>query len=159
MIKKKTGDGSLFFFVLCTKAGGDILRAILIYGGDDKKLELFAKKIFSAIERKGNELKVIKIGRGITAGNFAPYEFIFVGCPVLSVFKGKLPSELVDFVKRCAGLERKKTIAFIIPQLMGNDKTLKNLMSLLESKGSFIVDFRQIRDIDKDSELLASRLK
>jgi len=30
------------------------LRAILIYGGDDKKLELFAKKIFSAIERKGN---------------------------------------------------------------------------------------------------------
>jgi len=135
------------------------LRAILIYGGDDKKLELFAKKIFSAIERKGNELKVIKIGRGITAGNFAPYEFIFVGCPVLSVFKGKLPSELVDFVKRCAGLERKKTIAFIIPQLMGNDKTLKNLMSLLESKGSFIIDFKQIRDIDKDSELLASRMK
>ena len=135
------------------------MRAILIYGGDDKKLELFAKKIFSAIERKGNELKVIKIGRGITAGNFAPYEFIFVGCPVLSVFKGKLPSELVDFVKRCAGLERKKTIAFIIPQLMGNDKTLKNLMSLLESKGSFIIDFKQIRDIDKDSELLASRMK
>jgi len=135
------------------------LRAILIYGGDDKKLELFAKKIFSAIERKGNKLKVIKVGRGITADNLVPYEFIFVGCPVLSVFKGKLPSELVDFVKRCAGLERKKTIAFIIPQLMGNDKTLKNLMSLLESKGSFIIDFKQIRDIDKDSELLASRMK
>jgi len=135
------------------------LRAALIYGGDDKKLELFAKKIFSAIERKGNELKVIKVERGITAGNLSPYEFIFVGCPVLSMFKGKLPSELTDFFKRCAGLERKKIITFIIPRLIGNDKTLKNLMSLLESKGSFIVDFRQIRDIDKDSELLASRLK
>ncbi|MGB6607999.1 MAG: hypothetical protein WBF28_09340 [Atribacterota bacterium] len=135
------------------------MRAALIYGGDDKKLELFAKKIFSAIERKGNELKVIKVERGITAGNLSPYEFIFVGCPVLSMFKGKLPSELTDFIKRCAGLERKKTITFIIPRLIGNDKTLKNLMSLLESKGSFIVDFRQIRDIDKDSELLASRLK
>jgi len=135
------------------------LRAALIYGGDDKKLELFTKKIFSAIERKGNELKVIKVGRGITAGNLSPYEFIFVGCPVLSMFKGKLPSELINYIKQCAGLERKKTIAFIIPQLIGNDKTLKNLMSLLESKGSFIVDFRQIRDIDKDSELLASRLK
>jgi len=135
------------------------LRATLIYGGDDKKLELFAKKIFSAIERKGNELKVIKVGRGVTAGNLSPYEFIFVGCPVLSMFKGKLPSELIDYIKRCAGLERKKTIAFIIPRLMGNDKTLKNLMSLLESKGSFVVDFKQIRDIDKDSELLASRLK
>ena len=135
------------------------MRAALIYGGDDKKLELFAKKIFSAIERKGNELKVIKVERGITVGNLSPYEFIFVGCPVLSMFKGKLPSELTDFIKRCAGLERKKTITFIIPRLIGNDKTLKNLMSLLESKGSFIVDFRQIRDIDKDSELLASRLK
>ena len=135
------------------------MRAALIYGGDDKKLELFAKKIFSAIERKGNELKVIKVERGITAGNLSPYEFIFVGCPVLSMFKGKLPSELTDFIKRCGGLERKKTITFIIPRLIGNDKTLKNLMSLLESKGSFIVDFRQIRDIDKDSELLASRLK
>ena len=135
------------------------MRAALIYGGDDKKLELFAKKIFSAIERKGNELKVIKVERGITAGNLSPYEFIFVGCPVLSMFKGKLPSELTDFIKRCAGLERKKTITFIIPRIIGNDKTLKNLMSLLESKGSFIVDFKQIRDIDKDSELLASRLK
>ena len=135
------------------------MRAALIYGGDEKKLELFAKKIFSAVERKGNELKVIKVGRGINAGNLSPYEFIFVGCPVLSLFKGKLPSELIDFIKRCAGLERKKTIAFIIPRFIGNDKTLKNLMSLLESKGSFVVDFKQIRDIDKDSELLASRLK
>ncbi|HZK40694.1 MAG TPA: hypothetical protein VFC91_03910 [Atribacterota bacterium] len=135
------------------------MRAALIYGGDDKKLELFTKKIFSTIERKGNELKMIKVGRGITAGNLSPYEFIFVGCPVLSMFKGKLPSELINYIKQCAGLERKKTIAFIIPRLIGNDKTLKNLMSLLESKGSFIVDFRQIRDIDKDSELLASRMK
>jgi len=135
------------------------LRAALIYCGDDKKLELFTKKIFSAIEKRGNELKVIKVERGITAGNLLPYEFIFVGCPVLSIFKGKLPSELTDYIKRCAGLERKKTIAFIIPRFMGNDKTLKNLMSLLESKGAFIIDFRQIKDIDKDSELLASRLK
>ncbi len=135
------------------------MRAALIYGGSDKKLELFTKKILSAIERKGHELKIIKTERGVTADNLLPYELIFVGCPVLSMFKGKLPSELVDYIKRCAGLERKKTIAFIIPRLTGNDKTLKNLMSLLESKGSFIIDFKQIKDLDKDSELLASRLK
>jgi len=117
------------------------------------------KKISSVVERKGNELKVIKAERGIVNCNLLPYEFVFVGCPVSSMFKGKLPSELIDYIKRCAGLERKKTIAFIIPWFMGNDKTLKNLMSLLESKGSFIIDFKQIRDIDKDSELLASRLK
>jgi len=135
------------------------LRVVFIYSGENAKLALFIKKISSVIEGKGNELKVIKAERGINAGNLLPYEFIFVGCLVSSMFKGKLPSELIDYIKRCAGLERKKTIAFIIPRLMGNDKTLKNLMSLLESKGSFVIDFKQIRDIDKDSELLASRLK
>ncbi len=135
------------------------MRAALIYGEENKKLELFVKKISSVIEKKGNELKTIKAERGIVNANLLPYEFVFVGCPVSSMFKGKLPSELIGYIKRCAGLERKKTIAFIIPWFMGNDKTLKNLMSLLESKGSFIVDFKQIRDIDKDSELLSSRLK
>jgi len=135
------------------------LRAALIYSGENKKLELFVKKISSVIERKGNELKVIKAERRTVNCNLLSYKFVFIGCPVLSMFKGKLPSELIDYIKRCAGLERKKTIAFIIPWFMGNDKTLKNLMSLLESKGSFIIDFRQIRDIDKDSELLASRMK
>ncbi|GAI28068.1 unnamed protein product [marine sediment metagenome] len=135
------------------------MRAALIYGGDDKKLELFVKKIISVIERKGNELKVIKAERGAGAQNLLPYDLVFIGCPVISFFKGKLPSGLIDYIKKCVGLEKKKTIAFIIPSLMGNDKTLKNLMGLLESKGSFVIDFRQIRDIDKDSELLASRLK
>lgn len=135
------------------------MRAALIYSEENKKLELFVKKISSVIERKGNELKVIKAERGIVNCNLLPYEFVLVGCSVSSMFKGKLPSELIGFIKRCAGLERKKTIAFIIPWFMGNDKTLKNLMSLLESKGSFIIDFKQIRDIDKDSELLSSRLK
>lgn len=135
------------------------MRAALIYSEENKKLELFVKKISSVIERKGNELKVIKAERGIVNCNLLSYEFVLVGCSVSSMFKGKLPSELIGFIKRCAGLERKKTIAFIIPWFMGNDKTLKNLMSLLESKGSFIIDFKQIRDIDKDSELLASRLK
>ena len=135
------------------------MRAALIYSGENKKLELFVKKMSSVIEKKGNESKVIKAERGIVNCNLLPYEFVLVGCAVSSMFKGRLPSELIGYIKRCTGLERKKTIAFIIPWFMGNDKTLKNLMSLLESKGSFIVDFKQIRDLDKDSELLASRMK
>jgi len=134
------------------------VRAALIYSGKNKKLELFIEKLFSAIEKKGNELKIIKAERGAMACNLLPYDLVFVGCLVISFLKGKLPSELIDYIKKCVGLEKKKTIAFIIPKLTGNDKTLKNLMALLESKGSFVIDFIQIKDIDKDSKLLASRL-
>ena len=135
-----------------------MVRAALIYSGENKKLELFVEKLFSAIEKKGNELKIIKAERGAMACNLLPYDLVFVGCSVISFFKGKLPSELIDYIKKCVGLEKKKTIAFIIPSLIGNDKTLKKLMALLESKGSFVIDFKQIKDIDKDSKLLASRL-
>lgn len=135
-----------------------MVRAALIYSGENKKLELFVEKLFSAIEKKGNELKIIKAERGAMACNLLPYDLVFVGCSVISFLKGKLPSELIDYIKKCVGLEKKKTIAFIIPKLTGNDKTLKNLMALLESKGSFVIDFMQIKDIDKDSKLLASRL-
>jgi len=141
------------------KIRGNVLRVVLIYGGKNKKLELFIKKMSSVFERKGDELKTIKAERGIVNYSLLPYKFILVGCPVSSMFKGKLPSELINYIKGCTGLERKKTISFIIPQLMGNEKTLKNLMSLLESKGSFVIDFMQIRDLDKDSELLASRME
>jgi hypothetical protein len=82
-----------------------------------------------------------------------------VGCPVIGFFRGKLPSEFINYINKCSGLERKKSIVFIIPGLIGNDKTLKNLMSVLEKKGSFVIDFLQIKDPDKDSKLLISHLK
>jgi hypothetical protein len=135
------------------------LRVALIYGGDNKKLELFIKRFSSAAEKKGHESKIIKAERGGITQSLLPYNFVLVGCPVISLFKGKLPLGLTDYIKRCTGLERKKTIAFIIPRVMGNNKTLKNLMNLLETKGSFVIDFKEIRDLDKDSEILTSRLK
>ena len=99
------------------------MRAALIYSGENEKLELFVKKIFSVVERKGNELKVIKAERGAMACNLLPYDLVFIGCPVISFFKGKLPSGLIDYIKKCVGLEKKKTIAFVIPRFMGNEKT------------------------------------
>ncbi|HEC91643.1 MAG TPA: hypothetical protein ENI51_01395 [Candidatus Atribacteria bacterium] len=113
------------------------MRAALIYGEDDKKLELFAKKLFSAIERKGNKLKIIKVEKGITAGNLLPYEFIFVGCSVSSLFKGKLPSELTDYIKRCNGLERKKDHCFYYSAVNGQWKNLKEFNEFIGEQRFF----------------------
>jgi len=135
------------------------LRVALIYNGENRKLDLFIKELFSVFKRNGDELKVFKAERNSTANYFSSYDFILAGCPVISFFRGKLPSELTDYIQKCSGLERKKSIVFIIPRLIGNDKTLKNLMSLLEKKGSFVIDFLQIKDPDKDSKLLISHLK
>jgi hypothetical protein len=52
------------------------LRAALIYGGENKKLELFVKKISSVIERKGNELKIIKAERRTINCNLPGFKYV-----------------------------------------------------------------------------------
>ena len=135
------------------------MKVAVIYNGENRKLDLFIKELFSVFKRNGDELKVFKAEKSSTANNFSSYDFILVGCPVIGFFRGKLPSKFINYINKCSGLERKKSIVFIIPGLIGNDKTLKNLMSVLEKKGSFIIDFLQIKNPDKDSKLLISHLK
>ena len=63
------------------------------------------------------------------------------------------------YLQRSSGMERKRAAVFIIPKFIGNEKTLKNLMSMFEKKGSFVMDFLQIKSPEKDSKLLFSHLK
>lgn len=135
------------------------MRAALIYFGENKKLELFIKIFSNLFERSENELKVFKVERSSNADNFSSFDFILAGCPVINSFKGKVPKELDIYLQRSSGMERKKAAVFIIPKFIGNEKTLKNLMSMFEKKGSFVMDFLQIKSPEKDSTLLFSHLK
>ena len=135
------------------------MRVALIYNSDNEKLDLFVKKLFLVFERNGDELKTFKVEKGLTASNFSSYDYVLAGCPVAGIFKGKLPLVFVNYIRQCSGLERKKSIVFVIPKGIGNSKALKILMSLFEKKGSFVIDFLQIKDPEKDSELLISHLK
>ena len=145
--------------ILCICIGGNILRAALIYFGENKKLDLFIKMLVNLFEKSENELKVFKVERSSNADNFSSFDFILAGCPVINSFKGKVPKELDMYLQRSSGMERKKAAVFIIPKFIGNEKTLKNLMSVLEKKGSFVIDFLQIKSPEKDSTLLFSHLK
>lgn len=135
------------------------MRAALIYFGENKKLDLFIKMLVNLFERSENELKVFKVERSSNADNFSSFDFILAGCPVINSFKGKVHKELDIYLQRSSGMERKKAAVFIIPKFIGNEKTLKNLMSMFEKKGSFVMDFLQIKSPEKDSKLLFSHLK
>ncbi len=135
------------------------MRIAFIYFGNKKILEELIAGLSSVLLSSGHELRVIKVVKEIGESNLLPYNFIFIGCPVISIFKGQLPSELVHYIHKCTGLERKKSIVLVVPRLMGNQKTLKNLMKLLESKGSLVVDFQEIKNVPRAIELLASRIK
>ena len=135
------------------------MKVIFIYSGKKKIMEALIIALSSTLPAVGHELKVINAEKELGESNLLPYDFVLVGCPVVNIFKGDLPPELVNYIQRCTGLERKKSVVMVIPRLMGNEKTLKNLMKLLESKGSFVIDFREIRNVARDSALLASRIK
>ena len=119
----------------------------------------FIELLLQLFKQKENELKVFKVNQDSTADNFSSFDFILAGSPAMNSFRGKIPSELKAYLQKSFGLERKKSIVFIIPKFIGNERTLKNIMSILEQKGSFVIDFLQIKNPEKDSKLLFSHLK
>jgi len=135
------------------------MRAAFIYFDENKKINSLKELLHQLFEQYGNELKIFKVNRDSKPGNFSSFDFILAGCPGTNSFIGKIPLELKLYLQKSFGLERKKSIVFITPKIIGNEKMLKNLMSLLEKKGSFVIDFLQIKIPEKDSKLLFSHLK
>ena len=136
-----------------------MMRAALIYSGENKKMDTFKALLLRLFEHHGNELKVFKANQDSKPNNFSSFDFVLTGCSGTNSFKGRIPLGLKIYLQKSFGLERKKSIVFIVPKIIGNEKMLKNLMSILEKKGSFVIDFLQIKNPKKDSELLFSHLK
>ncbi|MCX6089268.1 MAG: hypothetical protein WCP87_02530 [Atribacterota bacterium] len=132
------------------------MRVAFVYSTKDRALVGITRYMVGIFEKSGHTVKIFEI-EGINSPiNFRPYELIFVGSYVVSAFGGKISGDVVNFLKSVVGLEGKKTIAYIRPAMFGTDKALRRLMSNMESKGAFVVDFEAIKG-EKDAQVLLGR--
>jgi len=100
----------------------------------------------------GHTVEEIKVENTAKTPSFYPYQLIFVGSPVFGFFGGKYSDTLAAYLQRASGLEGKKTAVFVTPKRFGVRKATRRIMSQLEKKGSFVIDFRCIRNTAEATE-------
>jgi len=90
------------------------------------------------------------------ADNFSPFsrnDMIITGSPT----GGDGLKNIQDFIHKCPYINGGRVSVFVSRQWWGSDKTIKNLMSGVESSGGTVFDFAVI-DSDNSAEKFARRL-
>lgn len=112
-------------------------------------MEAVIQAITSSIEAMGHEVREMKAEKSARIESLFLYDLVYVGSPVLGFWGGKFSEPLASYLKKCSGLEGKKTAVFVIPKLFGVSKALKRIMKLLEEKGSIVIAFQSIKNLSE----------
>lgn len=124
-------------------------------------MKAIVQTISSAIRKKGNEVEEVRAEREERTTSLYIYDLVYIGSPVLGFWGGKFPEPLASYIKKCSGLEGKKTAVFVIPRMIGVTRTLRRIMKALEEKGSIVMAFRAIKNLSeaKDFGNMLSRIQ
>lgn len=137
----------------------DILKKILIIYSNEGKLKELAEGIAEGAEKKGYEVDLQDSevsGRPIS---FFAYDLVIAGAPTLGIFRGRIPSDLINIFKECKRTAGQEAMAFVTPRYFATNKALKKLMRELEKLGCIVKDFRTLKnekqafDFGKDLKL------
>lgn len=136
------------------------MKITLIFSGDGARMQ----KIVSAMElcwkKSGHSVTLLDVDKadlcGVTWSFFKGADLIVAGSCAMGL-AGGYSSNLENFIKNCTFFEGRKVAVFVSGGLIGKEKALKSMMSLLEKQGAFIFDFETINRTD-DGEKFAGRL-
>ncbi len=135
------------------------MRVAFVHSNKDKRLVSLVRYMVSLFEKEGWTAKIIEAENTTSPVSLRPFDLIFVGSQVLSLWGGKISPEVVTFLQGASGMEGKKVVAYVRPNLFGTDKALKRLMSNMESQGAFVIDFEALKSEKEAKELVKRHLK
>ncbi|NLC46046.1 MAG: hypothetical protein GX766_02740 [Firmicutes bacterium] len=133
------------------------MRALVIYSTATAVIQKAARELAAALEANNWQVQLLT-PEGSDPINVIPYDLVCVGSPVVGFFGGKVAADIAEAISRFNRLDGKRTIAFVTPKLIGTEKSLRNLMELLERQGANVFDFLAIRN-KADAQTLAQRAR
>ncbi|MFP4375497.1 MAG: hypothetical protein ACLFP4_00510 [Spirochaetales bacterium] len=122
----------------------------------DKLLET-AKALGAGIETQGHRVDIVDGSRDVNT-KLTIYEYIAVGTEVTSLFGGKLPAKLTEFLKGAGTVAGKRSFAFVLKKSIGAEKGLQRLMKQMESEGMFL-RYSEILSSSAQATEIGKRLK
>ncbi|TDO95054.1 hypothetical protein DFR79_10153 [Halanaerobium saccharolyticum] len=122
------------------------MQRLLVIHTPDADLTEIAEGIKEGAEAQGFrvDMKNTKdIGNGIS---FYPYDLIIAGSTTEGIFRGKIDQSLNKFLSEAKRTVGKDAVAYVKPRFFATNKSLKKVMSALESQGCIVKNFKAIKD-------------
>jgi len=135
------------------------MRVAVVFFGSGRRDSVLdiARGIAAGIESQGHTVDLIDAEKD-PGKTLTMYEYIAVGARATSVFGGKLPGSITEFLETAGMISGKKCFAFLLRGPFGGGKALTRLMGIMERQGMFIRYSEIIRSAD-EARVIGSRLK
>jgi menaquinone-dependent protoporphyrinogen IX oxidase len=115
------------------------MRVAVVFVPQSKREKLLeiSKALASGIEAQGHQVDVVDATHDVNS-KLTIYEYIAVGTEVVTLFGGKIPSRVSEFLRSSGSVGGKRSFAFVTKKAIGADKGLQRLMKQMESEGMFL---------------------
>ena len=115
------------------------MRVAVIFVPSSKREKLLeiAQALAAGIESNGHQVELIDGSRDVNT-KLTIYQYIAVGTEVTSMFGGKIPDKVAQYLKDAGKVSGKRSFAFVTKRAIGADKGLQRLMQAMETEGMFL---------------------
>ncbi|MFW6313200.1 MAG: flavodoxin family protein [Spirochaetota bacterium] len=122
-----------------------------------EKLIEISKALASGIESQGHRVDLVDASRDVNT-KLTIYEYVAIGTEVVSMFGGKIPEKVSEFLNSSGIVSGKRSFAFVTKKAIGADKGLQRLMKKMESQGMFL-KFSDVLSSPAEATEIGKRLK
>ena len=102
-----------------------------------EKIQKISKSLAQGIETQGHQVDIINGSKDVNT-RLSIYQYVILGAEVPELFNTKPPESIGHYLKNAGMVAGKRSFAFILPKLLGAEKSLRRLMSIMEGEGMFI---------------------
>lgn len=135
------------------------MRVAVVFVPQAKRDKLLAisKGLAAGIEAQGHQVDLVDASRDVNT-KLTIYEYIAVGTEVVSLFRGKIPEKVSEFLKGSGMISGKRCFAFVTKKAIGAEKGLQRLMKQMEGEGMFL-KFSDVLSSPAEATEIGKRLK
>lgn len=133
------------------------IATVFFPGKNRTRLVSFAKALAEGIESQGHSVDIVDGSRDVNA-RLSMYQYIAVGTEPISLFGGKIPPKVGEFLKNSGVVGGKKCFAFVMKKPLGAAKALTRLMNTMESEGMFL-RYSEVIGSTSEAEAIGKRLQ
>jgi menaquinone-dependent protoporphyrinogen IX oxidase len=134
------------------------MRVAVIYIPQSQRdrLKDVAAALASGIEAQGHRVDLVDASTDVNT-KLTIYQYIAIGTEVTSMFGGKIPTAVGEYLKSSGLVSGKRSFAFVTKKAIGADKGLQRLMKQMEGEGMYL-KFSQVLSSPAEATEIGKRL-